>query len=329
MTLLCAIVLSGCSPNPQTTLSPQSDVANSIQNLFILTVVAGLIVVVPVEIVLILTVLRFRRRKGEAPGPPVGRHGSTRLEIGWTFIPVLIMAVIAVPTVQVIFATAAPAPADSIQVVIVGHQWWWEIKYPKLNIVTANELHLPVNQKANFLLESADVIHSFWLPRFDGKRDVIPNHVNNIWFTPNNIGVFPGQCAEFCGPGHAEMQLSAVVESKAAFDAWVRDEQQPRPAVPRSASAEVRRGAVVFQQSACAGCHTIAGTPAQGKIGPNLTHVGSRQNIGWQEGLTNTPANLELWIKDSSQYKPGSYMPPQNLSKTDLAAVAAYLTSLK
>ncbi len=330
--LICVVVLSGCGlvgNTPQTTLAPRSDVADKIQDLLITTVVWGLIVVVPVELILLFTVLRFRRRRGQVVGPPVGRHGSTRLEIAWTLVPVLILTAIAIPTVQTIFATAAPAPAGSIKVQVIAHQWWWEFRYPKYHIVTANELHIPVNQTTDFALGSADVIHSFWIPAFDGKRDVFANHWNDMWFTPHVTGVFPGQCAEFCGEAHAYMQMTTVVQTPAQFAAWVRHEQQKEAAIPKGASAQIQRGATLFAQGTCAGCHTISGTAAQGAVGPNLTHVGSRLNIGVQESMPNTPANLAAWIANSSAFKPGSHMPAQHLSKSDLAAVVAYLRSLK
>ena len=324
--VVCALLLSGCEANPQSSLAPQSDVANKIQNLLLLTIYWGVAVVVPVEAVLLFAILRFRRRPGQAAGPPTGLHGSTRLEIAWTIVPVLILTAIAIPTVQTIFQTAQAAPASSVQIEVIGHQWWWEFRYPKLHIVTANELHLPVGVTANFSLTSADVIHSFWLPAFDGKRDVFPNHQNNLWFTPDKTGVYPGQCAEFCGPAHAYMEITTVVQSKAAFDAWARQQAQPAAA---PASALASRGAAIFGQSACSGCHTIAGTAASGQVGPNLTHVGSRMAIGVQIPMDGKKVPFAGWIADSSHYKPGSNMPPQNLSSSDLAAVVAYLQGLK
>ncbi len=324
--LALPVLLSGCEGvQPQTTLSPRSDVGWDIQNLFMFIVVAAAVVFVIVEGVLVYAVLRYRRRPDYIPGPPVGRHGNTRLEIGWTLLPVLVLAVIAVPTVGTIFATAAPAPRNAVQVQVTGHQWWWEFRYPGLRIVTANELHLPVGRTANLSLTSADVIHSFWVPTLDGKRDLFPNHVNNLWFTPSAVGNYPAQCAEFCGESHGYMQMRVVVQTTADFDAWVRDQQGVGAAV---ATGEAHQGAMLFAQGTCAGCHAIAGTTAVGNIGPNLTHVASRSAIGGQL-LANTPANLALWIANSPSIKPGSHMPPQALSARDLASIVAYLRSLK
>jgi len=296
-----------------------------IQNLFMFIVVAAAVVFVVVEGALVYTVLRYRRRPGQVPGPPVGRHGNTRLEIGWTLLPVLVLAVVAVPTVGTIFATAAPAPRNAVQVQVIGHQWWWEFRYPGLRIVTANELHLPVGRTANFALSSDDVIHSFWVPALGGKRDMFPNHVNNIWFTPSTVGDYPAQCAEFCGESHGYMQMRVVVQTTADFDAWVRDQQGVGATV---VTGDAHRGAALFAQGTCAGCHAIAGTTAVGNVGPNLTHVGSRSAIGGQL-LDNTPANLALWVANSPSAKPGSHMPAQALSKRDLASIVAYLRSLK
>jgi len=328
------LLLAGCASNPQTTLVPRAEVSQKIQDLFVATIWWGLAVVIPVELALFYAALRFRHRADQDRGAPVGRHGSTRLEIAWTIVPVLILAVIAVPTVQVIFATAQVASPRAVQVRVIAHQWWWEFRYPQLHIVTANELHLPVGQTANFSLTSADVIHSFWIPAFDGKRDVFPNHDNALWFTPGVVGTFPGQCAEFCGPSHAYMAMTTIVQSRADFDAWVREQQRSARAMvsgqaaSSGAGAEARAGATVFAQGTCVGCHTIAGTSAVGQVGPNLTHVGSRVNIGWQL-LTNTPANMARWIANPSSFKPGALMPAQRLSNSNMKAVVAYLESLK
>src|SRR5919199_1789707 len=322
----CALLLAGCEPNPQTTLSPQSDVGWDIQNLFAFIFWAAMVVLAGVEGALIFTVLYFRRRPGQPVGPPIGRHGSTPLEITWTLLPVVVLAFVAVPTVWTIFETAEAAPANAVQVQVTAHQWWWEFRYPKLHIVTFNEMHLPVGQTANLSLASADVIHSFWIPQLAGKRDVFPNHVNNLWFTPSKVDNFPGQCAEFCGPSHAYMQMKVIVQSPRDFERWVRDQQAP---AARPRTAEARRGAIVFGQSSCPSSHPIAGTAAAGTIGPNLTHVGSHIGLALDNEMLNTSDNLRQWIHDSPSIKPGSYMPPQPLSKRDLAAVVAYLESLK
>ncbi len=318
-----ALGAAGCNPYPQSTFELRSDLALEIQNLFNIILVAAAFVFVVVEGVLVVAAIRHRRRPTDSL--PAQTHGSARLEIAWTAAPAVVLAVILVPTIQTIFKTQAPAPADALQVRVIGHQWWWEFEYPDLGVRTANELYLPVGRPINVREESADVIHSFWVPALGGKRDVVPGKVNALWFTPNSTGTFPGQCAEFCGESHANMRLRAVVVTSEEFDAWVQRQRQPAatPADPQALA-----GAQLFQQRGCAGCHTITGTAAQGRVGPDLTHVGSRTTIA-AGLLENTPQNLSAWLRDPPGVKPGARMPNLNLSEEELGALVAYLQSLK
>ena len=226
LTLLLPII--GCTLHqfPQTTLDPQSDYASLIQQLLVDLVFWVVVIFVVVEGVLIFTVLRFRARPG-APQPKAV-HGNVALEIAWTIAPAMILVAIAVPTVATIFRTQAPAPAGVLAVRVVAHQWWWEFQYPRRGVVTANELHVPVGRPVELTLESADVIHSFWIPAIGGKRDVVPAHLNRLWFTPRTRGTFPGQCAEMCGISHANMRMKLVVETAAEFERWVRGQRRPR-----------------------------------------------------------------------------------------------------
>lgn len=319
--LITALLLLTGETYPQTALSPASDVAQVSQDLFMLTVWLGLAVGLVVETMLVYTIIRYRRRLGD--GRPKQVHGNTRLEIIWTVIPTILLAVIAVPTVQGIFATAATASANALHIKATGHQWWFEFRYTDLNITTANEIHVPAGRTVSFQLASADVMHSFWIPRMIGKRDMIPNHVNNIWFKTDRVGVYPGECAEFCGISHAHMSMKLFVDSPAAFAAWVKA-QQVAAVAPTTALAQ--RGAGVFVSSGCIACHTLMGTIGQGMIGPNLSHVGGRSTIG-AALFANTPANMAVWIHNSSAVKPGSLMPPQAVSGADLTALIAYLES--
>ena len=319
---LVGFLLAGCT-GPQTTISPQSDFANEIQFLLKLTFWSAVGVFVIVEAVLLWIAIRYRRRRTD-PAMPPQIHGNTPVEIIWTIIPAVLLAIVAAFTTPIIFSTEAAPPKNALQVRVIGHQWWWEFQYPTLGVVTANEVHMPVNQTVTFDLESADVMHSFWLPRLGGKRDVIPNHVNNLWWTPNTIGTTPGQCAQFCGTSHANMRMLAVVQSQADFNTWVAA-QKAAPANPSGGAAA--NGKAVFSRSACIGCHTIQGV-SQGTVGPNLTHVGSRSIIA-AGMLENTPANMARWIKDPPAEKPGSLMPNLHLSDTDVNALVAYLESLK
>ncbi|MBI3979959.1 MAG: cytochrome c oxidase subunit II [Chloroflexi bacterium] len=326
--VLLAAILGACGPThaeqyPQTIFTPRGDFAWMIQDLFSLILIMAAVVFVAVEGILLYAMLRFRRRAGQGVPPQI--HGNSRLEIAWTIAPAVVLAVIAVPTVQTIFAGAAIPTEDVLQVRVVGHQWWWEFQLPDQKIVTANELHIPVGQKVVYTLESADVIHSFWIPALGGKRDVVTGHVNQIWYVAGEAGDFPGQCAEFCGLSHANMRLRVIAEPREQWEAWVRQMQAPGIA-PGTGTPEAL-GQQVFLRSACVGCHTVAGTTAQGKVGPDLTHFGNRRILGAM--VDNTPENLARWLKDPPGVKPGNKMPNLNLSDADVKALVAYLLSLK
>lgn len=317
-------LLAACGgPYPQSTLAPVSDFGRDIDKLFtgIFWWAVGVFVVV--EGLLLFSVLRFRHREG-AP-MPVQHHGNTALEITWTLAPALILVFIAVPTVRTIFKTAGEAPAGALRVEVIGHQWWWEYRYPDLEIVTANELHLPVGRPVAVDITSADVIHSWWTPRLGGKRDAIPNHHTRISFTPDSVGIYPGQCVEYCGASHANMRLRTFVESDSIFQAWVAA-QKTTPTVPAKGSPE-EAGRQALQRYGCIGCHAIAGF-STGTIGPNLTHVGGRATIAGGT-MMNTEQHLHDWIADPPAMKPGSMMPNMHASPPDIMALVAYLQSLK
>src|SRR6266702_6263182 len=324
--LTVALAVSGCGgPSPQSTLEPRSDFGWAIHHLFtdIFWWAAGVFLVV--ETLLVVTLIRFRHREGRPPPRPT--HGHTVMEIAWTLAPAVILVFVAVPTVRTIFTTSGEAPADALKVDVIGHQWWWEFRYPELGLVTANELHVPIGRAVQLSLGSADVIHAFWAPPLGGKRDAIPGHVNRIAFRADRLGVYTGQCAEFCGASHANMRLRVVVDSDSGFGRWATV-QLAGPAAP-AAGGLAERGKAIFARSACLGCHTIQGV-SPGVVGPNLTHVGGRTTIA--SGLfPNDSAHLAGWIADAPALKPGSLMmrmkPP--LSDADIAAIVAYLESLK
>lgn len=319
-----ALLATGCGANnPQTAFNPRSDYANQGLDLFVLTIIMGVGVGVLVEAVLIWAAIRYRRRSGDPLPPQI--HGSTIIEVVWTTLPVIAVGFILFETLPVIFGTQAPAPPSSMDVDVIGHQFWWEFQYPNSNVVTANELHLPVGQTANLVLKSEDVIHSFWIPALGGKRDAFPGHTNYIWMTPNSVGEFPGQCYQLCGYSHGNMRERAVIESPSDFQAWLTSQQQPAAQPTDPTAAE---GGQLFQTRGCAACHTIAGTPAQGKVGPNLTHVASRGVIAGSI-LQNTPQELRAWLKDPPGIKPGSIMPNLGLNDHELDVLVAYLQSLQ
>jgi cytochrome c oxidase subunit 2 len=319
------VLASACSgePNPQTAFNPRSDYANQGLDLFILTIWLGLIIGGVVEVVLIAAAIRYRRRPGDRLPPQI--HGSTIVEVLWTTGPVVVVGAILFFTLPVIFSTQAPAPPSSMNVEVIGHQFWWEFQYPDANVVTANELHLPVGKTANLVLHSDDVIHSFWIPALGGKRDAFPGRTNYIWMTPNSTGEFPGQCYQLCGYSHGNMRERAIIQSDSDFQSWLTTQQAP--AVPPT-DATAAEGGQLFQTRGCAACHAINGTPAQGKIGPNLTHVASRGVIAGAI-LANNTQDLRTWLKDPPAVKPGSIMPNLGLNDHELDVLVAYLQSLK
>jgi cytochrome c oxidase subunit II len=309
--------------------APVSTPAFAIRDLsyFVLGICAVIFVVVAA--LLTYSIIRFRRRRGEDEREPPQVYGSNQIELAWTVVPVLIVFVLFLATARYIFGIEGhEAPSQALQVTVVGHQWWWEIRYPDLGIVTANELHVPVSDQANprptFLtLESADVIHSFWVPQLAGKIDVIPHKTNRTWIDPHTPGLFVGQCAEFCGVQHAWMLLRVIVHSTDEFAAWVAEQQAP--AVDDRVA---RTGRDVFGSVACINCHTVRGTTANGIFGPDLTHLMSRSTLG--AGVAaNTPESLRAWIDNPAGLKPGVLMPAMKLSHSDLDQLVAYLLTLR
>jgi cytochrome c oxidase subunit 2 len=221
----------------------------------------------------------------------------------------------------------AQMPPGTIEVTAIGHQFWWEFYYPAYGFVTANELHVPVSDRqhptpTHITLLSVDVAHSFWVPELAGKTDLIPNRTNEMWIDPHLIGSYVGQCAQYCGTQHAKMLLTVNVQSRGDFENWTREQKGPAAISPQVAS-----GRRIFETTACVNCHTVAGTSAQGKFGPDLTHLMSRNTIAAGAAL-NTRENLRVWITSPDSIKPGSLMPAMQLEQADVDALVAYLMSL-
>ena len=318
--------MSRLAQGPRTTPSifaPASTPAHEIYALsqFVLVITGAIFVVVGG--LLVFVVIKFRARRSDVDEEPPQIYGSTQVELAWTVIPILIVVVLFLTTARIIFAIQdAPQPADSLDVTVVGHQYWWEFRYPKLGIVTANELHVPVGRATFLHLLSADVDHSFWVPQLAGKTDLIPNHPNDTWIQPQRTGVYLGQCAQFCGIEHAKMLLRVYVDSPEQFAAWVRNQQQPGVQDP-----QVAAGRHVFETEACTNCHRIFGTAADGTFGPDLTHFASRATIASGAAI-NTPRNLHEWIQDPGSLKPGVLMPAMQLSEGQIDELVAYLDTL-
>ena len=328
--LLLALFAAACTTDPQTTIDPKSDVADSVHSLYILIFILSAIVLVGVLGAVIVFSFMFRERPGREARQ---FHGNTRVEVLWTVIPVIIVVIITVPTFFVIFDTADP-PDGALEIEVTAHQWWFEFDYPEYGITTANEIHLPVDRAASFALRSDDVIHSFWIPQLVGKVDVVPGHENELWFTPNEPGLYLGQCAEFCGLSHANMRFRVFVDTQQDFDAWVANERADRV---EPATQALAAGEQLFLGNACIGCHTIKGTAAAGLIGPNLTHLGGRSTIA-AGIMDNTQDNLVRWISDPDREKPGidpkndsRFMPAfeEILTQEQIASIAQYLRSLQ
>ena len=335
---LLLTVLAGCTPShPQSTFDTLGPVSRSQANLFYVLFWVGVIVFVAVTVALIYVVIRYRRKEGDED--PEQLHGHSKLEIAWTVAPTLLLAGIAVPTVLTIFdnANSPLPPADGgLLVEATGHQWWFEFEYPEYGITTANELHIPVGEPINFALNSVDVIHSFWVPKLAGKVDMVPNNDNTMWFQAREPGEYLGQCAEFCGVSHADMRLKVVALPRADFDAWVAAQQAP---AVESADPLAQAGKEIFfsVEAGCRGCHTIDGSSARGRIGPNLTHFASRSDFAGGI-IENSQQNLRAWLEDPEEMKPANKMgrdgivyndPDRALTEPEISALIAYLRTLE
>jgi cytochrome c oxidase subunit II len=315
--------------SPTNIFAPVSTPAHAIHGLSLFVLgVTGLIFVVVFSL-LVYAVVTFRSRTDDDNREPPQVYGSNQVEFAWTVIPVLIVVALFMASSRVIATIQnAERPANAIEVIATGHQFWWEYRYPGLKVITANELHIPVSDPANptptfITLLSADMDHSFWVPRLAGKTDLIPNRTNHTWIDPHEVGLYLGQCAQYCGTQHAKMLLRVYVQPRAEFDRWIQEQQQQAVA-----SQAVSEGRQVFESTACVNCHTVSGTRANGRFGPDLTHLMSRDTIA--SGVAdNTPENLRQWIENPDAIKPGARMPAMGLGARQLEAVVAYLATLR
>ena len=336
LALFSLLLIIACNPDsPQSTFDARGPVAQSQLLLYWIIFWIALVVFVVVGGGLLYAVIRFRRRPGQ--GIPDQAHGNTKLEIGWTVVPALILAVLAVPTVITQFYVSNTPSGDKLEINVTAHQWWWEIEYPDSGVVTANELHVPVGTVVEVDLTSGDVLHSFWVPKLAGKMDIFPGKITSMWFSADEVGEYFGQCAEFCGESHAWMKFRVFADTPAEFEAW--KESQLADA-KQAATPEETQGAALFLNKGCIACHTISGVPAAaGIIGPDLSHLGSRTTMG--AGIMEMNAdNLREWLADPNEFKPGNIMSnsalslPYNnpnfaLSSGDIDNLVTYLQSLK
>jgi cytochrome c oxidase subunit 2 len=309
--------------------SPASTPAFMIRELAWLVIAVCAVILLVVVGLLAYSVARFRARPEDAGREPAQLYGSGPIELAWTLVPAILVVVLFLATAHSIFALQKEVPPPGWRKIeVIGHQWWWEFRYPEAGVTTANELHLPVStQEARhpvFLaLESADVIHSFWVPRLAGKQDAIPAKRNGLWLEPLEPGIYVGQCAEFCGTQHAGMLLRVIVHPPGEFEHWL--EAQRAPAVVDPTVAD---GRALFESTACINCHRVAGTAADGTFGPDLTHLMSRSTIA--AGVArNDRESLRLWVMDPDHFKPGALMPAMQLGEQELDRVVAYLATLR
>lgn len=319
---------AGAVPTPSM-FAPVSMPAFAIREVSFLVLAIVTCIFVVVAGLTVYAIVRYRQRPGDDRAEPPQVYGSTQIELAWTVVPFLIVIVLFLTTTRYIFAIEdRPTPPDALEVTVVANQWWWEIRYPRLGIVTANELHVPVSDPTRstptvLALQSADVIHSFWIPQLAGKTDVIPGVTNRTWIDPRTPGTYVGQCAEFCGLQHAGMLLVVTVHPKEEFARWVAAQQRPADAV-----AEAREGRDRFASLACINCHTVRGTAANGVFGPDLTHLMSRVTLG--AGVArNTPENLRAWVRDPATLKPGALMPAMKVPDEQVDQIVSYLVTLR
>lgn len=324
--VLSALALTGCAAAPESTLNPAGPVAQLQLSMMELSlwIMAGIFLVVAG--VLTVAVIRFRERSHQRNELPPQVEGNSFLEVLWTIVPIFLLAILGVVTVSGSFALATLAPAKKAVVVqITAHQYWWAFTYPQTGITTADDLHIPVGKKIDLELTSADVMHAFWVPRLAGKTDAVPGRTNYMWFEATKPGIYTGQCAEFCGTGHADMRIVVDAQSPAQYAAWVQTMKHPH-SVPTSGLA--RQGYLDFKTVGCFACHAIGGTTYAGVIGPNLTNLALRPKLAGNL-IPNTPKSLAAWLHNPPGVKPGALMPNLHLSTNQIQALVAYLDSLK
>jgi cytochrome c oxidase subunit 2 len=266
---------------------------------------------------------KFRATPGEAEPKQV--FGSTRWEMSYLIPPIILLTVLFGFTLHVMHTSDPPPQASGDDIVVVGHQWWWEVRYPKLGFTTANEVHIPAGTDVQFGFESADVIHDFWVPELGRKIDMIPGRHAMIWLAADHPGIYLGACAEFCGKEHAWTRIRVIADDPATFKAWAAN-QHTISAAPSAPAQQI--GEEHVMSYSCASCHSIQGTSARGRVGPDLTHMGSRQTLAAGR-LQNTPEQLSVWLRDPDEFKPGSHMPNLRLTDEQRGTIVQYLEALK
>jgi cytochrome c oxidase subunit II len=323
--VLATLVCWGCSGN-QVVLNPHGPVSRSIANLS--WVLFGLSTVIYVSVIAAAT-WAIRRRRRESDDSPETSAALTRTVTAAVILTAAVLVVLTLSSVTAERGLTQPSGPGAVQVDVIGHQWWWDFQYhdvtPSDTVGSPNELHIPVGVPVVLRVRSSDVIHTFWVPNLHGKRDLIPGQVTYTWIQADTPGVYRGQCAEFCGHQHAHMAFNVVAQPMDEFLAWIQHQRQP---AAEPVSPDQQRGKDLFLRSTCVTCHTIRGTAAGSRFGPELTHVASRRTIA-AGTLPNTREHLGEWIRNSQAIKPGNRMPPNPLDGDDLQAVVSYIRSLR
>ena len=356
---LLVLATLACYPDQNmSTFFTDGPVAKRQLDVFWWILAGGMIVTVLVEAALIYAIFKYRRKSEDYI--PYQTHGNNKLELTWTIIPVILLAILMVPIIQTLFYSANTPDHAKAEYTLdaIGHQWWFEFRYPNpvdpgSQIVTANEVYIPVNEPIAIRLESEDVIHSFWVPKLAGKVDMVPSNGNTMWFQADKVGEYFGQCAEYCGSSHANMKFKVIAVEKADFDAWLS--HQASKAVEHT-DPLAKTGAALFKDLGCSGCHSLKpeinlksdGSIAKGRVGPNLAHLASRRHLlaGMLENSNSDGSinnaylqdNLRNWLQDPDKIKPGNIMssraqiytdPNKSLTEEQLSALVSYLTTLK
>jgi cytochrome c oxidase subunit 2 len=326
--LIIPAILAACGAsaddNPMTTIDPAGSAGDEIQGIYSLIWWLAAAVFILVEGALVFAIFKYRRNKNLVNGRPAPVHGNTRLEIIWTLVPAIILVVIAVPTIQGI-ATLSEKRDDTFHVRVIGNQFFWEFEYPDIvgpdgqPLRVVDEMHIPVDTRIDLTIVSNDVIHSFWVPRLNGKMDAIPGRENHLWLEADEAGTFEGQCAEFCGEAHALMRMTVVADTPEDFQNWIATATAPPPTDPVEAGKQI-------VETLCAACHLVEGTAAQGAVGPELTNFANNDQIAGV--VENNEENLRAWLADPPGVKPGTAMPNLGLSPQQIDALVAYLATL-
>ncbi len=327
---LTVIFISSCSTTrdtqfPTNALNPQGPAAANIAELWWLMFALGIAVFLLVSLLMFYAI--FKRNRAdldpETSDTPQQEAGTRWIIYGGLVMPTIVLAIVFAFTLRSINALAQTENPD-LTIQVVGHMWWWEVRYPDQNVITANEIHIPVGYKVEFQLTSNDVIHSFWVPELQGKMDMIPGTTNTLQLQADAVGIYRGICGEFCGLQHAKMHYLIVAQTPEEFNEWLINQQQPAQEVT---DENALRGQEVFFEVGCATCHAISGTQAVSAFGPDLTHLATRETIG-AGILPNNRGNLAGWIVNAQSIKPGSRMPPMEIPGDDLQALLAYLETL-